>query len=63
MVATEEVTEKIANHRDVDTSLQERNCTTVAHDVWGDSPFPKGGRVLSRQSDVFRQYVGDAIAR
>jgi hypothetical protein len=31
------MTEKIANHRNIDTGLQERNRAAVAHHMWSDS--------------------------
>jgi hypothetical protein len=57
------MTEIISNHRNIDSRLQERNSTTVAHDVWSDSALSQRGSVLCRESNVLSQQIGNTVAR
>jgi hypothetical protein len=56
------MTEVIANDRDVDTSLQQGDRTTVPHYMWRDSVYSPCCIVLRGQTNIFVEQVSYTIA-
>ena len=54
--------EIISDHGYINACLQERNRTTVAHDVWSDPSLSQCGSVLSCKPHVFPQQICDTIS-
>ena len=55
------MTEIISDHGHINSCLQERNRTTVAHDVWSDASLSQCGSLLSRKPHIFPQQICDPI--